>query len=320
MRILLTGGSGFIGKHLCESLMAAGHQIRILDLLPSAIHSEHCVLGDVRDPAVVHSALAAVDLVIHLAAVHADDVMPLSLYADTNVEGTRVLLAGMQAQGVHRLVHFSSVSVYGGGPAVETELAPQPLNEYGRSKLAAEALVHRWVELDPQHAARILRPSVVYGPGHHGNMKRLIDELDRPRMRVIGSGQQVKAVCFVGNLVAATLFDLAVKPGLQIHNVADLPPIPMHEWMRLIRVELGRDPSRRIWIPESLAYLLGFCAQSWSRLQARKPTICVDRVRKFLASTPVDASLLARLGYLAPYTHQQGLRATIAARSSDRPT
>ncbi|AVP96363.1 hypothetical protein C7S18_03780 [Ahniella affigens] len=315
MNILLTGGSGFIGTHLCRALLDAGHGIRILDLRSSVSFPDSCLLGDIRDANLVEQALRDVDLVIHLAAVHADDVSPLHLYAETNVDGTRVLLDAMRAANVVRLLHFSSVSVYGAGPAVESDLDPKPLNEYGRSKLAAEQLIVAWQAEQPTvRSARVLRPSVVYGPGHHGNMKRLIDELDRPRMRAIGSGQQVKAVAFVGNVVAASLFDLAELPGCRIHNVADLPPIPMHEWMRLIRIELGRDPARQIRLPEMPAYLLGFLAQTWAHLCRQKPTISVDRVRKFLASTPVDASLLARLGYLAPYSHQQGLRATIAAR------
>ena len=123
MRVLLTGGAGFIGRHVHTELAARGHEVRVLDSLRSDVHGDRparppgLLVGDVRRRADVDQALEGVDAVIHLAArvglgVDVDD---LPDYADTNVHGTAVLLAAMAAAGVGRLVLASSMVIYGEG-------------------------------------------------------------------------------------------------------------------------------------------------------------------------------------------------------------
>src|ERR1700733_8365753 len=128
MRILVTGGAGFIGSHLVEALAGAGHQPRVLDALLPSVHPGgiapftgdpgfEFTRGDVRDAAAVEKALRGADAVCHLAAmvglgVDFDDA---PLYAGCNDLGTAVLLAAMARAGVSRLVLASSMVVYGEG-------------------------------------------------------------------------------------------------------------------------------------------------------------------------------------------------------------
>lgn len=124
MRILLTGGAGFIGSHIADELTDAGHQVRLLDLLlPAAHHAtpdyirNELVVGDVRDPSTVDAALAGVDAVCHQAAMVGlgVDAQDMPEYASHNDFGTAVLLAAMARAGVGRLVLASSMVVYGEG-------------------------------------------------------------------------------------------------------------------------------------------------------------------------------------------------------------
>jgi dTDP-L-rhamnose 4-epimerase len=126
MRILITGAAGFIGSHVADAALAAGHDVRGLDSLSPAVHDgrpgywpddAELVIGDVRDPAAVRQALHGVDAVCHQAALVGlgVDLSDLAPYCDVNVTGTAVLLAAMGALAVPRLVLASSMVAYGDG-------------------------------------------------------------------------------------------------------------------------------------------------------------------------------------------------------------
>src|SRR5215470_17141569 len=126
MKTLLTGGAGFIGRHVLRELLARGHEVRVLDSLRPDVHGEgkstvldgaELQVGDVRDVEAVARALDGVETVVHLAAKVGlgVDVYDLPDYASSNDAGTAVLLAEMARQGVGRLTLASSMVVYGEG-------------------------------------------------------------------------------------------------------------------------------------------------------------------------------------------------------------
>ncbi|WP_328325357.1 NAD-dependent epimerase/dehydratase family protein [Kribbella sp. NBC_00382] len=122
MKILLTGGAGFIGRHVHAQLLADGHEVRILDSLRPDVHQSRpsidgLIVGDIRDAAAVSAALHGVDAVVHLAAKVGlgVDLNDMDDYVSTNSLGTAVLLRAMGQHQVRRLVYASSMVVYGEG-------------------------------------------------------------------------------------------------------------------------------------------------------------------------------------------------------------
>jgi nucleoside-diphosphate-sugar epimerase len=189
VKCLVTGGSGYFGSLLVERLVADGHAVRNLDLLP-AEHPDGVdfVEGDVRDRAVVDDAVAACDVVFHNVA-QVPLAKDLDLLRTVNVDGTRVLLDACASAGVAKVVHTSSSAVFGvpeSNPVLPTTV-PRPAEAYGHAKLAAE-----WACLD---AARrgldvsIVRPRTILGHGRLGIFGILFDWIaDGADPVVLGDG------------------------------------------------------------------------------------------------------------------------------------
>jgi dTDP-L-rhamnose 4-epimerase len=145
--VLVTGGAGFIGSHVVEAALAAGHRVRVLDALLPAVHrvepdvpsAAEFIRGDVRDPGVVAAVLDGVDAVLHQAAMvglglNLDDAPD---YVGANDLGTAVLLAAMGRAGVGRLVLASSMVIYGEGRYRCVEHGVRPAGVRGRAALDA---------------------------------------------------------------------------------------------------------------------------------------------------------------------------------------
>ena len=178
MRVLLTGGAGFIGRHVLRELLGRGHEVRVLDSLRPDVHKDgkassldgaELIVADVRDAGAIDRALVGVEAVLHLAAKVGlgVDVGDLPDYASSNDAGTAELLAGMARAGVERLTLASSMVVYGEGyahcsehgpvrpaPRVETELSrgnfepPCPIC----NRSLSTKLVDEDTPLDPRNA------------------------------------------------------------------------------------------------------------------------------------------------------------------------
>jgi dTDP-L-rhamnose 4-epimerase len=128
MRVLVTGGAGFLGSYVTDDLLACGHEVRILDVLDPQVHAggeppEHLnpeaelQVGDVRSPEAVAAAIDGVDAVVHLAARVGvgQSMYELAGYSDVNTHGTAVLLEALAGHPLQRLVVASSMSIYGEG-------------------------------------------------------------------------------------------------------------------------------------------------------------------------------------------------------------
>jgi nucleoside-diphosphate-sugar epimerase len=309
--MLVTGGTGFIGRVLARRLLARGHRVRVLDLIPNGLPAgAEFVQGDVRDPAAVATAMAGVATVFHLAAAHHDQGIAHETYFSVNEGGTRTVTDVAGASGVCNIVFTSSVAVYGvpGGREVEGPFTPD--SAYGASKLAAEHVLAAWSRTDPNRRALIVRPAVVFGEGNMANMYSLIRQVHRHRYLRVGKGANRKSMVFVENLVDAMsyLCDLACPDAVSWFNLVDTPDLSSTEIMSSIERALGRAPLR-LALPMPAALALAVPFELASRVVGRPPVISRARIRKFAESeTSFPNDRLRASGFSPKVSIDEGIR------------
>jgi nucleoside-diphosphate-sugar epimerase len=311
MRALVTGGSGFIGRHLSRALVRAGYEVVNLDLVPPRHDPPflRTVVGDVRDEWAVHDALRGCELVVHLAAAHHDHGIERETYFDVNEGGTRVLCAGMSNAGVRRALFTSTVAVYGSATAEPDESTkPQPETAYGQSKLGAECLLAEWAAEGGGHVT-VLRPAVVFGPHHFANMYTLVRQIECGRFLPVGDGRNCKSLVYVHNLVDAALFLLrqpAVAP-FEVYNYVDKPDLGSWEIADRIYEALGREPTIfRVPLPVALA--LAAPLEAVQKLRGAPIVVSRARIRKLAeADTRFAADRIRERGFVPRYSLQHGL-------------
>lgn len=307
-RILITGGSGFIGGYVCRVLREKGLLVRVLDLHEPPFEVDY-VRGDVRDSETVARALVGVDEVIHLAAAHHDFGIDRATFFSVNADGARILCEGMTEAGIDRLCFTSSVAVYGDSPD-RSEANPKPLpnNAYGESKLRAESIVREWAEAKDSRAVVIIRPAVVFGPKNHGNMFTLIRAVDRGWYWPVGSGRNVKSTAYVENLVGALLHAMSTTDfGLLTFNYVDKPDLNSREIGDLIFRCLGRRP--RPPFPLPLALAIGRVGDIIGRFVSWNVPLTTARVRKLAcAETLFPVGAVVETGFRPTVPLEEGLR------------
>lgn len=294
MRILVTGASGFIGRHLLPRLRADGH-----DVLPFR-RGEGLAPKDLAAIGAWRGWPDDVEAVVHLAALnpsrHDGASRDPAWLQRANVEGTRALAERAAAEGVRRLVFVSTALVHtpvGGRSIVESD-RPNPQNPYAESKLAAEVAL--W-----ETSARtglevcVLRPPSVYGTGGRGSIAGLV-RLARTRLPFPLGDPARRSVVSVGNAVDAIATALAHPEAAgETFLVADAQPLSLGEMIAAMREGLGREP-RVLPFPRRL---LGALAGRLGKAAA------FDRL---FGSFVLDTSHIERrLGWRPPETSEDAL-------------
>lgn len=315
MKITLIGASGFVGTRLIDLLKQAPneYELKNVDLLPSHFFNDITVIGDVREQSQMDELLKGADLVVLLAAQHRDDVTPTSLYYDTNVGGMEVTLKAMEKNGIKRLVFFSSVAVYGlNKPNPKEDYNPkEPFNHYGISKLRAEHVAEAWFDKHPDWNIDIIRPTVIFGERNRGNVYNLLKQIASGHFVMVGKGDNMKSMAYVGNIVAFVKYMIDnVTSGYNVFNYIDKPDMTMNELVPLVSKVLNKHiPSTHF--PYWLGMLGGYCFDALAFVTRKKLTISSVRVKKFCATTQFDSTKAMTSGFKPPYTLAEGLSRTL---------
>lgn len=288
MKILVTGADGFIGSHLTEALVKAGHEVRAFVLynsfgswgwldrcLPEVRGKFEVFSGDIRDPHGVHEAMKGCDAVLHLAALIA---IPYSYhspdtYVDVNVKGTLNILQAARALGVKRIIHTSTSEVYGTAKFVPiTEAHPlQGQSPYSATKIAADQLAFSFYSSFNVPVVTV-RPFNTYGPRQSARavIPTIITQIANGQRRIkLGSVIPTRDFNYVEDTVAGFIAALSSNDALgQVINIGSNYEISIGDTAQLIadvmniEIEIIADDQRfrpdnseveRLWADNTLA-------------------------------------------------------------------
>ncbi len=260
--ILVTGGAGFIGSHLCDALLAAGYSVRVVDNLSTGqrdnlpLDDPHLQLieGDVADAALMRRAVTGCQAVAHLAAVASvqasvDD--PVSTH-QSNFIGTLNLCEAMREAGVKRVLFASSAAIYGNngeGVAVTEDTAKAPLTPYAADKLASEHYLD-FYRREHGFTPAIFRFFNIYGPRQdpsspYSGVISIFTEralAGRP-ITVFGDGEQTRDFFYVADLVPLLMQGLTgTEVASEAVNVGHSQSVSLNQLLAAIRQVLGELP------------------------------------------------------------------------------
>jgi UDP-glucuronate 4-epimerase len=266
INVLVTGGAGFIGSHLCEGLLREGHQVICLDNFDSFYDPNikmrnveeiakkfqdrfDLITGDIRSRDHLLEAFkkTQIDLVIHLAAragVRPSVAEPL-LYQDVNIRGTTVVLEACREFRIKNFIFASSSSVYGENqriPFSEADLDIQPISPYGATKRAGELLCYSYHHLFGMNIA-CLRIFTAYGPRQRPEMAihkftRLVDQGEK--IPLYGDGSSRRDYTYIDDLTEGILAVIHHHEGFEIYNLGESQTTSLKELIQLIEEALGK--------------------------------------------------------------------------------
>ena len=311
-RVLVTGATGFVGGHLCKTLLAAGYAVTAATRRTDApeIHPDVRTVnvGEIGPRTDWQKALDSVEFVIHAAArthvLRERLGVSENSYRRINLEATRTLAAQAAERGVRRFIFISSVKVGGefsipGRPLRAVSL-PAPEDAYGRTKLEAEeALVD--MACTAHMDILILRVPLIYGPGVKGNMLSLFKVVNKGMVLPLKCINNRRDLIYVLNLVDATMRAIERKNfSKKIYYVCDGEPVSTTDLVRQISCALNR-PARLFFLPISILKILG-CITGQSH-----------GIRKLTQTLEVDGTeFCEEAEWGSPFSMKEGLASTAA--------
>lgn len=305
MRCVVTGASGFVGRHLLRLLTDHGHTGIATGRTPPADLPSGWTPAARSD--LLRAASRDCEAVIHLEVkqhVPRPTAVDIETFEAVNVKGAREWLAWAARNDVKRFVLASSIK------------AADPDGPYGESKARAEEAAKEWAATDPARSATILRPAPIYGPGNEANLAAFVRQVIAARPCLVGNGAVRKSVVSVGNVVAAIEFAAGrAEPGCAVFAVTDPATLSLRELATLI-AELAGSPS-----PRSIPRLLAQCAAPVGDLIAaitgREMPLTTARLRALDEESDFASDGLLAAGFQHPQTTREGLEELVRAMDGE---
>jgi nucleoside-diphosphate-sugar epimerase len=321
MKILVTGGTGFLGRHLATALLGRGDQVFLLGRNMAGVQDLVArgavpVVADLRDRAAICAACAGKEIVYHAGALSA----PWGRHADffaTNVGGTEAVLAGCQHHRVRRLVYVSSPSVVFDGSdqvqASEQVIYPRRFTSiYALTKKLGEDHVNAFAAGGLETV--ILRPKAIFGPGDQALLPRLINAARQRRLPQIGAGGNLVDLTYVDNVVHALL--LAAESSAAVgktYTITNDEHVPLWEVIRDVLRRLGLSDHLRV-MPLAVALGAASLLEARAALTGREPLLTRYSVLILARTQTYDMSAARRdLAYTPHISLAQGITRTLAS-------
>jgi 2-alkyl-3-oxoalkanoate reductase len=317
--ILVTGGNGFVGRHVAAALQVRGDRVRVL-ALPTEDTSSleqrgiRVYRGDICRPETLVAALDGAEAVLHLAAMM-DVWRPLADYRAVNVTGTENVCRAALAAGVRRVVHMSSSSVYGmalGRPADESFPLSPFRDPYPITKAEGDKAVQRMIAQDGLPAV-IVRPDQIFGPGDRLHFGKTADRLRAGKGIVAGAGDNALPLVYITDLVRGLLLALDSDRAVgRAYNISAARPLTQEQFLRAIAGEVGAAPPR-FHVPYHALYAAGYLAERIATLAPTSQRPPITRLGVAFAGTDNRYTIgkaYRELGYAPRVELEEGVRLT----------
>lgn len=323
---LVTGATGLLGSHIVEQLVRRGRPVRALvrrnsDTRWLQSQGVEIVHGDVTDRASLEAAMRGIRCVYH-AAARVGDWGPWSEFVAVSIDGTRNVLDVIRDQKVPRLVHVSSISVFGhpaGDGRVIDETAPIGVNVfkwsyYTRAKIEAEKLVMDYYRRYGIQVT-IVRPSWMYGPRDRASLPRMANLIRKGKIKLVGPGDNKLNVTYAGNVAECCILAADAPHSIgQIYNACSDGDITQKQFVDLLAKELGCAPVTKS-VPYKLAYNAAFLMEVFGHLFRTKKPPMVTRYAIWLYGrrtffSPEKAR--RELGWKSTVGYEEGIKRSVA--------
>jgi nucleoside-diphosphate-sugar epimerase len=281
VKVLVTGAAGFVGNHLVEMLVERGDDVRALvqpnqdtDCLRT-LPGVEVICGDLTDTPSLKRAVQGVQRIYHIAA-KIGPWGPEKAYQAINVQGLADLIFAAMEAGVYRIVHTSSITVYGHQlRGIVTEDHPYHVenNPYNRSKIAGEQLIFRLVK-ERGAPVVIVRPAWIYGPRDRASFGRFVNLVASGKGWLLGAGNNIVPVVHVRDVTQGLIKagDASDEVVGRAYNIADDRRVTQAEYLNTIADAL-QVPHVSRKLPFSAIYLAGWGAEAiWQVVDHRKRT------------------------------------------------